>query len=132
MFGLKSKQPRLIFIVEDNTVYAKTLESFLKARIGNLDVKIFPVGELCIDNLHLKPDVIIMDYFLNTKYYDAENGLSILKQIRQNDQEVRTIVLSAQNDASVVLEVSDTGSLYLVKNENAFQEILDLIGGPLS
>ncbi len=127
MFGSRNKHPKLIFIVEDNSIYAKSLEVFLKARLENIEVRIFPVGELCLDNLHLKPDVIIMDYYLNTKYYDAENGLSILKQIRLKDDKVRTIVLSAQNDSKVVLDVSDTGSLYLVKNDNAFQEIIDLI-----
>lgn len=128
MFGSKNKGPKLIFIVEDNAVYAKSLEVFLKSKIEGVEVKIYPVGELCIDNLHLKPDVIIMDYFLNAKYYDAENGLSILKEIKLKDSKVRTIVLSAQNDSKVVLDVSDNGGLYLVKNDNAFQEILDLIG----
>jgi len=127
MFGQKNKSPKLIFIVEDNVVYAKSLEFFLKSKFEGIEIKTFPVGELCIDNLHLKPDYIIMDYFLNTKYFDAEDGLSIMKEIKSKDPKVKILVLSAQQDVKIALAVKDSGSMYLMKNEEAFENIRNLI-----
>jgi two-component system OmpR family response regulator len=127
MFSQKKKSPKLIFVVEDNPVYAKSLEFFLKSKFDGVDVKTFPVGELCVDNLHLKPDFIIMDYFLNSKYFDAEDGLSILKAIKAKDPNAKTIVLSSQQDVKVALSVKDAGSMYLIKNDDAFENILSLI-----
>lgn len=127
MFSQKNKSPKLIFIVEDNVMYSKSLEFFLKSKFEGVEIKTFPVGELCIDNLHLKPDYIIMDYFLNTKYFDAEDGLTILKEIKAKDTKVRVIVLSAQQDVKVALAVKDLGSMYLMKNDEAFENIKNLM-----
>jgi two-component system response regulator FimZ (fimbrial Z protein) len=126
MFGSKNKGPKLVFIIEDNTVYAKSLETALKSKFENLEVRIFPVGELGLDNLHLKPDCIILDYFLNAKYFDAENGLSILREIKVKDPRAKIIVLSAQQDAKVVREVKAAGGMYVIKNEKAFDDIAGL------
>lgn len=127
MFSKKSKSPKLIFIVEDNAMYAKSLEIFLKSRFEGIEIKTFPVGELCIDNLHLEPDFVIMDYMLNGQYFDAEDGLSILKQIRLKNAKIKIIVLSAQQDVKVALAVKDAGSMYIIKNEEAFENIKTLI-----
>jgi len=128
MFRSKNKSPKCIFIVEDNAVYAKSLELFLKSKISGVEVKIFPVGELAIDNLNQKPDLIIMDYFLNSKYFDAEDGLSILKEIKSKAPNIRIIVLSSQQDMKVALAVKDSGSMYLIKNDEAFENIRKIIG----
>jgi len=127
MFGTKKKSPKLIFIVEDNAMYAKSLEIFLKSKFEGIEVKIFPVGELCIDNLHLDPDYIIMDYFLNSKYFDAEDGLSVLKEIKTKNPKSKVIILSSQQDVKVALAVKDTGSMYVIKNDEAFENIQNII-----
>lgn len=127
MFGTKNKSPKLIFIVEDNAMYAKSLEIFLKSKFEGVEVKTFPVGELCIDNLHLNPDYIIMDYFLNSKYFDAEDGLSILKEIKAKNPKPKIIILSSQQDVKVALAVKDAGSMYVIKNDEAFENIQSVI-----
>lgn len=127
MFSQKNKSPKLIFIVEDNAVYAKSLEVFLKTRFENTEIKVFPVGELCVDNLHQKPDYIIMDYFLDGRYDDAQDGLSILREIKQKDPKARIIILSSQQQIDVALAVKDSGSMYVMKNAEAFENIATLI-----
>lgn len=126
MFNNK-KSPKLIFIVEDNAVYARSLEFFLKSKFEGVEVKTFPVGELALDSIHMKPDYIVMDYFLNSRYFDAEDGLSILKGIKEKDPKVKIIVLSSQQDVKVALAVKDQGSMYVIKNEEAFENILRLM-----
>jgi DNA-binding NarL/FixJ family response regulator len=115
---------KLIFIVEDNAVYAKSLEFYLKSRFDGLDIRIFPVGELCMDNLHLNPYLIIMDYELNSRFFDAENGLAILQEIKQKDKKRPIVVLSGQDDPKVAEDVRGTGCYYVDKNDiEAFKKI---------
>jgi len=125
MFDKKSK---LIFIVEDDKAYGKSLEKFIQERFPEAKTELFPVGELAIDNLHRDPDVIIMDYYLNSRYYDAEDGLEMVRQIKAMHARVKTIVLSAQEKLDVVVKVvEETHSHYVMKNEQAFQKIEELL-----
>lgn len=128
-----TKNPSLIFIVEDNSIYAKTLQLFLAQRFPSADIRIFPVGELCVDQLHRNPDYIIMDYSLDSRYYDAANGLDMVKEIRQKNKEVRIVVLSAQQDISVAVEAMKAGnSYYIMKDDAAFGNVEAFILGKVA
>jgi two-component system OmpR family response regulator len=128
---LKSKNPKtgIIFIVEDNQAYAKTLESFLKSSFPTIkEIKIFPVGETCLEELDKNPDLIIMDYFLDSKYYDAETGLETIKKIRLAKAEMNIVVLSSQNEIDVVIEaVKQYSCSYVKKDANAFSRLEEIV-----
>lgn len=122
------KKSKLIFIVEDDKAYGKALEKFIQERFPEAKTELFPVGELAIDNLHRDPDLVIMDYHLNSRYYDAEDGLEMVRQIKAMHARVKTIILSAQDKLEVVVKVvEETHSHYVIKSENAFQKIEELI-----
>jgi DNA-binding NarL/FixJ family response regulator len=128
LFNSKTEKTGVIFIVEDNPAYAKTLEVFVKTFAQAKEVKLFPVGETCLMELHKNPDVIIIDYFLDTKYYDAETGLEIIKKIRAQKPEMNIIVLSSQEDINVVLEAVKTYECsYIKKDEQAFDRLEDIL-----
>src|ERR1700740_2596736 len=116
-----STQPdkqNIVFIVEDNAAYAKVIENFIKTNFSSIDeVKKFPVGETCLMELDRNPDVIIMDYYLDSKYEDAETGLETVKKIRAQNPNVNIIVLSAQKDLDITLEaVSKYHCTYIKKD----------------
>lgn len=127
----KSSDPKtgIFFIVEDNSVYAKTLESFLKVNFPDAkDIRIFPVGETSIPELDKNPDVIVMDYFLNDKYFDAETGLENIKQIRKLKPKTNIILLSSNDNPDMVKEAVETYNCSFVKKDDqAFDTIRDLI-----
>jgi DNA-binding NarL/FixJ family response regulator len=125
----KISDPLTIFIVEDNSMYAKAMELFLKTGFSNIkEVKVFPVGETCLMELHKNPDLIIMDYFLNTKFPDAETGLEIIKQIRAIRPQQNIVVLSSQNDIAVVLEaVKKYKCDYIRKDKYAFGQLRGIV-----
>jgi DNA-binding NarL/FixJ family response regulator len=129
IFKQKESKSGIIFIVEDNKTYAKTLESFLKVQIPSAkEIKVFPVGETCLMELHRNPELIIIDYFLDSKYNDAETGLEIIKQIRAQKPKVKIIVLSAQKDVSVILEaIKIYDCSYINKDETAFERIEEIV-----
>lgn len=128
MFGKKSKQPLLIYIAEDNAMYAKTLQLFLKSRFSEANVEVFPVGELLIDNLHKNPDVVIIDYFLNSRYHDASNGLEMTKEIRAKNRQVQIILLTGQQDIQVAVQaMKEAGASYIIKDDRAFANVEEAI-----
>lgn len=110
-------------------MYSEMLKEFLNTKIPAIkELKVFPVGETCLMELHKNPDVIIIDYFLDSKYYDAETGLEIVKQIRLEKPEMNIIVLSAQEDIEVVLEaVKKYNCSYVKKDENAFGKVEEIV-----
>jgi len=114
---------KLIFIVEDNAVYAKSLELYLQTRFEGIKLRVFPVGEVCLDELHLNPFLIIMDYELNSRFFDAQNGLSMIEEIRKNDPHRQIVVLSSQEDPAVLDAVKKMGCIYFKKDQDAFRKI---------
>lgn len=124
-----SVKTKIIFIVEDNPAYAKTLEAFLKNKFSDVkEIKIFPVGEVCLMEIHRNPTVVIMDYFLDTKYADAETGLEIIKKIKAQKPQTNIIILSSQRELDVTHEaVKKYDCNYVTKDEKAFAKVEELI-----
>ena len=125
---MKTHNQISVFLVEDNTVYAKSLQGFLLTHFPDMKIKLFPVGETCLMKMHLNPDVVIMDYFLNSKYGEAQNGLEIIKRIKEQNSQTNIVVLSAQDNYTVVLDaIKQYGCFYVQKDEGAFNKVLQLI-----
>ena len=59
------------------------LEDYLTRETPH-QVQKFGTGEECLKHLHQQPDVIILDYYLNTVSKEAANGMEILKSIKKN------------------------------------------------
>jgi len=119
----------IIFIVEDNEVYARTLQGFLQTRFPNVkEIKIFRIGELCLLELNRNPNIVIMDYFLNSKYKDANNGLEIISRIKTQKPQTNIIVLSAQEKFDVAIEaMNHYNCSYVQKDQEAFNKVEQLI-----
>ena len=128
LFRKDDQNEKTIFIVEDNELYAKSLQSFLTIRFPEIHrIKIFPVGELCLMELYQNPTVVIMDHMLNSKYTDAASGLSIIKKIKAASDRTNIILLSAQKEFEVVSKaISKYGCTYLQKNEESFKKVEEL------
>jgi two-component system OmpR family response regulator len=128
---LKPKMPRtgIVFIVEDNASYSKMLDFYLKSHFPSIKKQVtFPVGETCLMELDQNPDLIIIDYFLDSKYHDAQTGLEIIKEIRKRKPNQNIIVLSGQGDVQVVIDCVKTYHCsYVKKDDEAFRRIGDIM-----
>jgi DNA-binding NarL/FixJ family response regulator len=120
---------KTIYIVEDNQVYAKSLQTFIRSRFtGSLDIRLFSIGETCLLDMHNKPDVVIMDYFLNSKYEKADNGLNIINQIKITQPDTNIIVLSAQDNDGIIIEaIKHCYCNYVQKDDDAFNKVEALL-----
>ena len=125
----KTSPKKIIFIVEDNAVYAKMLEEFLKTKFPDVsEIKTFATGEAGLMELYQNPVIIIIDHLLNSEQSDAASGLSIIKQIKNTNIAANIILLSAQKEFDVVSKsISKYGCKYVQKDEQAFNKVEELI-----
>ena len=130
---MKNDQKFDIFLVDDDKTYLGVLEHTLKHDIGgNIRVlKTFATGEECISELkhqHSKPDIIVLDYFLNSATKEASNGVNILRKIKNINKDIQVVMLSSQEKLEVAVNTIKLGAHdYVIKNESAFVRISHLI-----
>lgn len=126
---MNTKKGINIFIVEDNEVYAKSLQVYLLTHFPNIkEINIFPVGEMCLIELHRNPDIVIMDYFLNSKYSEAHNGLEIIGSIKAQKPQTSIIVLSVQIDFNIIVEaINQYDCIFVQKGKEAFNKVEQII-----
>jgi hypothetical protein len=66
LFRKKAPNNKIIFIVEDNLVYGKLIEEFLWQKLTDIkEIKLFQTGESCLQEIHRKPAIVIMDHILD-------------------------------------------------------------------
>jgi DNA-binding NarL/FixJ family response regulator len=112
-----------IILVDDDFIFLEMLKESL---VDNPDYNIvaFQSGEECLNHMHLNPDVIVLDYYLNGDNQEAKNGLDILKEIHTINPQAKVIILSGQEDGNLVYDfVRANATNYVVKDNNAFENV---------
>jgi DNA-binding NtrC family response regulator len=118
----------LVFIVDDDAMFCKALENYLKNEISGLAIRSFPNGEACLHEMHLNPDVVLLDYRLDSEFPYAWDGLQVLKKIGQLDPGISVVILSAGENLEIAMDCINTGAVeYVVKNEHAFEKVKKVI-----
>ncbi len=112
-----------LFIVDDDDFFSE----ILKDRLGEnkvLQVSSFSSAEKCLEAINQKPDIILLDYYLNKDNPEAMNGLEALKQIKTKSPETKVIALSAQDSLKTADELLAEGAYdYVIKDKDAFRLI---------
>jgi two-component system, OmpR family, response regulator len=116
-----------LFLVDDDAVFLKSLEiEFL--RNADFIIEAFPTGELCVQNLSNSPNVIILDYHLNSIDKDAMDGIKTLDMIKSYNADIPVIMLSSQDKIDVAIQCMHHHAYdYVVKSETAFMRLRDSI-----
>lgn len=118
----------LIFLVDDDKMFLKSLEKYIQQFFSKIKTKTFSTGEECLTYIHLKPDIILLDYVLNANYPSAMNGVEVLIKIKAIDPEIVVIMFSAQDHIDVAVDSMKHGAFdYVVKNDKIFIRIQNAI-----
>lgn len=116
-----------IFIVDDDEMLTMMLEDHLSQN-RNYKVQSFATGEACLEELGQEPDVVILDFNLDSVEPYAKNGLEILKQIKQGHQGVQVIMYSSQKQYGKALQTIGEGAVeYIIKDKDAFGKISHIL-----
>ena len=103
-----------IFVVEDDQFLGNLIKKSLE-KIENADVTHYLTPEDCLNNLHLNPDIITIDYLL-----PGMDGLELLQKIKNYNDNIQCILVSGQEKIDVVIDTYRKGAAdYIIKNDNA-------------
>ena len=116
-----------LFLVDDDAVFLKSLEiQFMEH--ADFDIETFSTGELCVQNLAKKPDVIVLDYHLDGIVKNAINGMQTLDKIKDTNSGIPVIMLSSQDKIEVAVSCMHHKAFdYVVKSETAFVRLQKVI-----
>jgi two-component system, OmpR family, response regulator len=120
---MKTHNKIQIFLVDDDALFLKSLEiDFFQH--SDYKIETYATGELCIENLSHKPDIIILDYQLDGIEKNAMNGIQTLDKIKAFNPEVPVVMLSSQDKIEVAINCMHHKAFdYVVKSETAFMRL---------
>lgn len=113
--------------MDDDVVFLRLLEiQFLDH--GDFEIETYTTGELCVENLSHKPDLIILDYLFDHFSQKVMNGIETLDKIKEYDPGIAVIMLSEQDKIEVAIEcIHHAAYDYVVKSETAFIRLQKII-----
>lgn len=116
-----------LFLVDDDVLFLKSLEIDFLER-ADFSIETYATGELCLENLSHNPDIIVLDYFLDSIDRTAMNGIKTLDKIKAFNPEIPVVMLSSQDKIDVAIECMHHSAFdYVVKTETAFMRLQKII-----
>jgi two-component system, OmpR family, response regulator len=116
-----------IFLVDDEPIQNEMLKDYLSDKF-DFDIRTFDNGEEALKNMHLKPSYVVLDFHLNAHLPDAQNGVDVLKMLKEADPTVQVIMLSGQDKLEVAVDSMKYGAYdYVIKGETAFSRIENVL-----
>jgi DNA-binding NtrC family response regulator len=112
----------VIFVVEDDAAFNKLISSYIKTK-NEYEVYSYLSGEDCLEKIHKKPDVVLMDYELPFR-----TGIETMSVIKKKYPGTIIIFLSGQTNVKVAVEALKEGAFdYIVKDNHAKENALNKI-----
>lgn len=105
-----------IFIIEDDPIVTSVIRQSLLVA-GNCEIFAYDNAQESLNNLHLNPDIVILDYNL-----PDEDGYSVMSKIKSYSKNIQVIICSGQEKADVVLKCLNNGANgYVFKDEKMIE-----------
>jgi len=94
---------KLIFIVDDDEIYS----SLAANRLSSIDaeIEIFSTGESMLKQISQNPELIVLDYNLNSTDIDAMDGKAVMKVLMDRQAKIPIILLSGQKDIETAIDL---------------------------
>jgi DNA-binding NtrC family response regulator len=127
-----NKDRLLVYIVDDDPMFKKTMETYLKDEFPNIHSRSFSNGEDCLLEIHNTPDLILLDYKLDSEFPDAWDGLQILKRINKHNPEIGVVIISSSGSVDIIMNCVKNGVLeYILKDKKIFTRVKEILIGLL-
>lgn len=113
-----SKSTFKIFIVEDDPWYGQLLLHGLSLN-PDYELELFATGKEALSQLYRKPDLVCMDFGLPDMVGDR-----LLKELQARNKHLPVIVISAQEEISVAVELLKAGAKdYIIKDDHTREQL---------
>lgn len=106
------------FMVEDDPWYGEMLKYHISLN-PDYEVHLFENGKACLDQLHLRPDVITVDYSLPDM-----TGEDLFKKIHALNSDLPVIIISGQEEISIALNLLKVGVYDYIIKDDSTKEVL--------
>ena len=124
---MAAKSDQYIFLVDDEPIQNEMLKDFLSEKF-DFKIKTYDSGESAMKDVHLRPQLMVLDYHLNSHLPDAKNGIEVLKMFKETLPDVKVIMLSGQDKIEVAIDSIKYGAFdYVIKGETAFSRMENII-----
>ena len=121
-----------VLVIEDNVQMAEMIKDHIMQKFSSADVSVFNTGEDALNETKSAPDVIVLDYQLDTQNPKALNGIQILGKLKKQFN-TPVIFMSAQDKPEVSANIIKYGAYdYVVKNRESFQRLEVIINNILN
>jgi two-component system OmpR family response regulator len=118
---------KLIFFVDDDRMMLNLMEYTFKCKDG-YEVKSYFSGEECIENLNLKPSLIVLDYILGEDDSKVMSGLDTLRKITEKNRNIPVIILSREKNENLIKKFIDYGAKrYVIKDDFFIDTLIETI-----
>lgn len=118
---------RYIFLVDDEPIQNEMLKDYISERF-RYQIKTYESGEDALKDMHLNPEIVVLDFHLNSHLPNAQNGVEVLKRIKEQFPAVQVIMLSGQDKLEVAIDSMKHGAYdYVIKGETAFSRMENVL-----
>lgn len=115
---METQPPIPIFVVENDNLFVKMLDYIFSKDIV-FKFYDFKSEEDCLSNLHLKPEVIVLDHALSAAMNDSES----IRKIKKHNPHVYIIVLLDNKDEKLASKLLNAGAGDYVFKEEGIEAI---------
>ena len=124
---MPAKKLSSVFIVEDSDTERTMLKDHF-SKYPSIKIKEYSNGDSCLKELIAgnveEPDLILMDYFLDTSFGASRDGLETLSKLKEIFPDTDVIMLTSVDNEKIVDLARKKGALdYVVKNAVSFQKL---------
>jgi two-component system, OmpR family, response regulator len=123
--------PFSVAIIDDDPMMCQLVEDLIGRKYPNAQALRYSTGEEALAS-GFTPDLVILDYQLDSVKPDALNGLQVLKKIKQRSEHTPVLFLSGQDRLEVATNTVKFGAYdYIVKNDTTFAKLENSINNIL-
>ncbi len=116
-----------IFFVDDDYIYLNYMSELLNQN-PRIKLHSFNTPEACLKQMHLDPNLIILDYYLNGAFEKRLNGLETIKKIRHQSEASKIIMLSSDKNIQQIQECLNQGANgFVLKDDYTASKINSII-----
>lgn len=111
-----------VFMVEDDMVSGTITKNTIEKEFG-FQISWYKNGASFLADISQNPEIVILDYTL-----PDGNGLDLYRKVREQNSDIDCIMVSGQDDVSIVVEAYKAGiKYYIVKNQSTIVELLNAV-----
>src|ERR1043165_3166439 len=113
-----------VVIIDDDPVMCEMEGDAIRRKFPDAVVTTYNTGEEALSGIMSRPDLVILDYQLDSVKPDAMNGIQILTKLKARYPDLPVIFMSSQDRMEVASNTIKYGAYdYIVKGETAYHKL---------